>query len=88
MKIKKKFFFVLKENMVNRCKLELSSIINDKASYFINYLLTYKIVKKAKEDGFLVGSLGSFGSSLVANLLGITEVNPLPQHYLCYKCKK
>ena len=78
----------LPNEIFSRIELELSRIINDKISYSVNYLLAYKIVKKAKEDGFFVGSRGSVGSSLVANLLGITEVNPLPPHYLCHKCKK
>ena len=85
---KKRYGEPLPNEILSRIELELSRIINDKISYSVNYLLAYKIVKKAKKDGFFVGSRGSVGSSLVANLLGITEVNPLPPHYLCHKCKK
>lgn len=85
---KKKYGDPLPKEILLRIQLELSRIIGDKISYSVNYLLAYKIVKKAKEDGYFVGSRGSVGSSLVANLLDITEVNPLPSHYLCCKCKK
>ncbi|MCQ2792449.1 MAG: PolC-type DNA polymerase III [Bacilli bacterium] len=72
----------------SRLVREFSRIISDKASYAVNYLLAEEIVKKANEDGYFVGSRGSVGSSLVAYLLGITEVNPLPPHYYCPKCKR
>ncbi len=67
-----------------RLDKELESIIRHKFStiYYISHLL----VKKSLDDGYLVGSRGSVGSSLVATLMDITEVNPLPPHYLCPKC--
>ncbi|MDV3154156.1 MAG: PHP domain-containing protein, partial [Pigeon pea little leaf phytoplasma] len=51
------------------------------------YYLSYLLVKRSTEDGYPVGSRGSVGASLIANILGITEINPLPPHYRCIKCK-
>lgn len=70
--------------IVDRMEKELKSIIgNNFASiYYISHLL----VKHSTDDGYIVGSRGSVGSSLIANLMSITEVNPLPPHYYCKKC--
>ena len=76
------------DEILKRLNKELSMIIGKKNSYSVNFLLAREIVKQANKDGYFVGSRGSVGSSLVAFLLGITEVNPLPPHYYCDKCNK
>lgn len=71
--------------ILERFNKELDSII--KNGYGIIYYISSLAVKKSIEDGYLVGSRGSVGSSLIATLAEITEVNPLKPHYLCKKCK-
>ncbi len=73
------------ENLKKKLKKPLGGVIG--GGFDPIYLIAQRLVKHSNDDGFLVGSRGSVGSSFVATMMGITEVNPLPPHYRCATCK-
>ena len=73
------------DKLEKQVKKELGGIIG--GGFDPIYLIAQRLVKHSNDEGFLVGSRGSVGSSFVATMMGITEVNPLPAHYRCLKCQ-
>lgn len=72
------------EDAIEKAKASLGGIIG--GGFDVIYLIAQKLVKHSNDDGYLVGSRGSVGSSFVASMMGITECNGLPSHYYCPKC--
>ncbi len=75
----------LPELIEERLKIELDGIISN--GYSVIYYISHKLVKLTNDQGYIVGSRGSVGSSFAAYCAGITEINPLPPHYYCPICK-
>lgn len=83
-KYKKLYGKKINDIINKRFNKEMSTILEHK--FDVMYIISYELIKKSNQNGYLVGSRGSVGSSFIAYLLSITEVNPLPAHYICRKC--